>query len=427
MASLLDIIGGLADWAYVVIFIAAIAETIPGLGVVIPGQLIVIAGGAAASLGYIDIGDVIIVATTGAILGDYLGYLAGRKGGRGLILRFGARLGLKPEHLDKAHNALTKSPFTAIILGRFNNLTRAFIPYAAGSVGFPPRKFLAYNLIGGVLWGVVSTLLGVAFGKSYKLAEAIMGRVLGIAFVLLVLFYVAYRLLRLAHAEIKGTEAAWFVAATLATTGFLLVAEDVEDQDGLIVYDAPAADYAASVAAMPALAFLPFVSDLGSALVVTPLIIIATLVLWRTGQRRDAITISILAVATQGIVFLAKQVFARARPETAAGLATGYAFPSGHTTTAAFLACAIAWLAYRHLRIKYVPTLTLVAALAWVFLMAVSRLTLGVHYLTDVMAGALLGIAIGGFGLAGPVILPRLRERAFESVDHLLVLRRRAG
>lgn len=419
MASLLDVLGGLADWAYVVIFLAAIAETIPGVGIVVPGQLIVIAGGAAASLGYIDIGDVMIVSTIGAVLGDYLGYVGGRKGGKQLLLRYGGRMGLKAEHLDKAHGAIEKNPFAAIVLGRFNNLTRAFLPYAAGSVGLAPRKFFVYNLIGGVLWGVSSTLLGVVFGRSYKVAEAILGRALGILFVLLVLFYLAYRLLRLADAKIRGAEAAWFVAATLATVGFLLVAEDVEDNDGLIGYDPSVADFAANAAKLPLLRFLPLVSDAGSALVVTPLVILASVILWRMGRRRDAVTIAALAVVTQLIVLLMKQVFARARPDTAVGLATGYSFPSGHTTTAAFLACVIAWLAFQHVRQRYIPTITLLAAAAWVILMALSRLALGVHYFTDVLGGACLGLAIGGFGLAGPAILPRLRERGLDRLGQL--------
>lgn len=423
LASILEFIGGLADWAYVLIFLAAIAETIPGLGVVIPGQLIVVAGGAAASLGHIDVGDVIVVSTLGAVLGDYFGYVAGRRGGRALLLRFGARLGLKPQHLDKAHDGLSTNPFTAIVLGRFNNLTRAFIPYAAGSVGFPPRKFLAYNLIGGILWGIASTLVGVAFGRSYKIAEAVIGRVLGVVFVLLVGFYLAYRLLRLAHAKIGRAEAAWFVVATIATIGFLLVAEDVEDGDGLTAYDPIAREAASRMATIPALGFLPLISDLGSAIVVTPLIIAAAILVWRSGRRADAVTLGMLAVATQAIVLLVKYVFARARPETAAGLATGYSFPSGHTTTAAFLACALAWFAYRHVRLRYAGVLTLVAATGWVLLMALSRLALGVHYFTDVLAGACLGIAIGGFGLAGPNILPRLRESL---LDRLAVARSRA-
>lgn len=417
VVSLLDMLGGLADWAYIVIFLAAIAETIPGLGVIIPGQLLVIAGGAAASLGYIDVGDVIVVSTLGAVIGDYLGYVAGRRGGRDMILRFGERFGLKPQHLDHAHTVLERNPFVAIILGRFNNLTRAFIPYAAGSAGFPPRKFLVYNLVGGILWGVTSTLLGVLFGRSYKLAEAVLGRVLGVLFILLVGFYVTYRLLRLAHADIKRSDAAWFVAATLAMVGFLLVAEDVEDQDGLIAYDPAVSGFATRIAALPMFAFLPTVSDLGSAIVVIPLIAGAGGLLWRAGHRRDATTFVVLAVVTQAIVMIVKQVFARGRPETALGLATGYSFPSGHTTTAAILACSIAWLAYRHIRNRYMPATVLVFAMAWVVLMALSRLVLGVHYFTDVLGGASLGLAIGGFGLAGPAILPKLVDRALGSFD----------
>lgn len=427
VASLIEILGGLADWAYAVLFLAAVLETIPGVGLLIPGQVIVIAGGAAASLGYIDVGDVIVFATLGAVLGDTFAFWLGRRGGRGLLLRWGTRFGLRPEHFDKSRAVLDRNPFVAIVLGRFNNLTRAFVPYAAGTVGFPAGRFLAFNVVGGLLWAAVSTLVGVAFGRSYKLAEALLGRFLGVLFVLLVLSYVSYRLLLLAHAAITAPEAAWFVGAVVATAGFLLVAEDVEDRDGLVAYDGPAAESAARIAATPALTLLALVSDFGSAAVVAPLVALAVAVLWRAGRRRDAVAIGILVLSTQAVVFALKELFARPRPGTTAGLAAGYSFPSGHTTTAALLACAVAWLAYRHVRVRYLPAVTLWAALGWVFAMALSRLALGVHFFTDVVGGALLGFAIGGFGLAGPAILPRLREAALSSIDRVVLLRRRPG
>ena len=410
--SLVEWLGGLSVWAYALIFVAALAETVPGVGVVVPGQLMVVAGGAAAGLGYLDAGAAVLVATFGAVLGDVSGYWAGRRGGRAFLLRFGARWGLRDHDLDRVGAALRRRPIMTIVLGRFNNLTRAFVPYAAGSVGFRRWRFLAINVVAGFAWALASVMLGVVFGRSYQAAELLVGRLLGMMLVLAVVFYLAYRALRWVHAGIRPSEAAWFVVATLALAGFLLVAEDVADHEGIVAYDAPVAAWARDVAATPAWGALHAISDLGAAAVVAPLVAATAIILWTVGQRRDAWAFGMVVAGTQALVWSLKQAFARARPVDAFEHASGYAFPSGHTTMAAVLAVAMVWLAYRHVRHRVWPDVAMAAAFAWVVLMAMSRLVLGVHYFSDVVGGALLGVAIGGFGFSGPVILPLLRERA---------------
>ena len=422
MVSLLDLLGQLADWSYLIIFLAALCETIPGLGVVIPGQLIVHAGGAAAALGYIDLPEVVVAAALGAILGDYLGYLAGRAGGHALALRLGARLGLREEHLERARAALTRGPFIAIVIGRFNNLTRAFIPYVAGSLGYPRGKFFAYNVLGGLLWSVFAAVVGFLFGRSLKAAEALMGRAFAVLFLLALVVFVSYKLLRLAAPRASAQAAAWFVVGVASFAGFLLVAEDVAEQDGLLAWDEPAAQFVDQYARMAP--FLPTISDLGTAVVVLPLILITAGALWWSGHRRTSLQILILFGVTQALVAGLKYAFHRPRPGGAASLAFDFSFPSGHTTTAALLAALLAWFVYKHVRKPVLPTLALFGALAWVILMAASRLVLQVHFLSDVLGGALLGLAIAGLGLAGPLVLPDVATRGLDLIERAQARRR---
>ncbi|HVM45689.1 MAG TPA: phosphatase PAP2 family protein, partial [Candidatus Thermoplasmatota archaeon] len=89
-----------------------------------------------------------------------------------------------------------------------------------------------------------------------------------------------------------------------------------------------------------------------------------------------------------------KFAFARARPEYALGHGTGFSFPSGHAAFGAAVAVLLVWFAARHVRGRALVMAVLVVALAWTVAMAGSRLVLGVHYLSDVVAGVGVGLAV---------------------------------
>lgn len=88
-----------------------------------------------------------------------------------------------------------------------------------------------------------------------------------------------------------------------------------------------------------------------------------------------------------------KLAFARPRPELAIAAAEGFSFPSGHAAFGAALATLLVWFAARYVRGRALVVAMLVLALAWAVAMAGARLVLGVHYLSDVVAGTGLGIA----------------------------------
>jgi len=91
----------LNHWGYWIILLAAIAETFPVFGLLIPGQLIVVVGGFFVKLGILDIGDTIFIAATGAIIGDLIGYLLGKKYGYSIIKKYGKYVFLKKSQFEK--------------------------------------------------------------------------------------------------------------------------------------------------------------------------------------------------------------------------------------------------------------------------------------------------------------------------------------
>ncbi|WP_344336908.1 phosphatase PAP2 family protein [Brevibacterium salitolerans] len=191
-------------------------------------------------------------------------------------------------------------------------------------------------------------------------------------------------------------------AMVLGAAGLLVVAAAL----GLWVYSAPGGetavdhwwhDLAAGGGGAPLVGFslvMDYVGAGWAGVLAVPLLIAAFL-LWRRGWK--AVVFALTACACSALVVqLAKHVVARARPEDMLVLSDFGSFPSGHTANAATVA-AILWLLFPRMRV-------LVLGLLWIVLMAFSRTVLAVHWLTDTVGGAAVGIATAL--LCGVCLLP---------------------
>ena len=116
---------------------------------------------------HLSIPIVIACAALGAIVGDNLGYLAGRTGGRALVLRFGKYIFLKPEHLDYAERFFENHGDKTVFFGRFVAVLRAWAAFLAGINHMRWRKFLIYNAAGGMLWATIYGTLGFIAGRFF--------------------------------------------------------------------------------------------------------------------------------------------------------------------------------------------------------------------------------------------------------------------
>ncbi len=151
-------------WVYVPLFIIIFVET--GLVVTpfLPGDsLLFCAGIFAADGGGLNIFVLIILMTTAAILGNTSNYWIGRKVGEAII-RSGKVKALTPERIEKTQAMLDKYGALAVFLTRFFPIIRTFAPFLAGmgEMSFP--RFTLFNVLGGVTWVCLFTLLGYFFG-----------------------------------------------------------------------------------------------------------------------------------------------------------------------------------------------------------------------------------------------------------------------
>ena len=128
----LNMIGLLGHWGYLIIFVAAFLESSAFMGLLMPGESVVVLSGFLASQGYLEIGDVLWVISLGAVLGDSVGYSLGKAIGRGYFKRHKRLLFLKEKHFQRADTYFQQHGGKTILFGRFVGFLRAMAPFAAG-------------------------------------------------------------------------------------------------------------------------------------------------------------------------------------------------------------------------------------------------------------------------------------------------------
>ena len=160
---LTELVAQYGTWTYAILFAIIFAET--GLVVMplLPGDSLLFAAGAIAALGSLDpwfLGGLLIVA---AILGDTVNYAVGKWAGPKAFS--GEMKWLRKDYLDRTHAFFEKHGGKTIILARFVPIIRTFAPFVAGVGTMTYRRFLAYNVVGAVLWVSLFVGAGYFFGN----------------------------------------------------------------------------------------------------------------------------------------------------------------------------------------------------------------------------------------------------------------------
>ena len=156
---------GLIKWGGLTVLIIIIfAETGLLVGFFLPGDSLLITAGLLAAQGYLDINVMMISLILAAIIGDQVGYLFGRKTGPKIFNREKSLFFAK-DHWVKANQFYDRYGGKAIIFARFVPFARTFAPIVAGVANMNYRKFVSYNIMGGILWIVSMCLSGYFFGN----------------------------------------------------------------------------------------------------------------------------------------------------------------------------------------------------------------------------------------------------------------------
>lgn len=161
LASLIESYG---LWTYLILFVIVFAETGLVVTPILPGDSLLFAAGTFAGRGSLNPLYLFAILSAAAILGDTVNYWVGKNLGK-FFVRDRGRRWIKQQHLDRTHAFFEKYGGKTIILARFVPIVRTFAPFVAGIGTMTYGRFLAYNVIGGLLWVAVCTGAGYFFGS----------------------------------------------------------------------------------------------------------------------------------------------------------------------------------------------------------------------------------------------------------------------
>ena len=447
----------LGAWTYLLVGVLAFLETGAFVGLVAPGETAVLVGGLVAGQGQIDLLVLIAIVWTCAVAGDVTSYTIGRRLGRAWLLRHGDRLKITEERLHQVEHFFERRGGLTILVGRFIGLVRALAPFIAGTSKMPLRTFLPYDVVGAGAWATTFCVLGYVFWQSFDRITQYVSRGL-FAFGTVVAVGVAlYFLVQLRRdPQRRERVAAWAreredrpfmrplvrlagpawrrignpaaggvdVAARFGlhrltpghlglelTTLIALVAVGAFNvvllgrlvrEPGDPRIDRVAFDVADPLRFEPLTGVAEVVTQLGSLAVTAVLVLLATL--WALRRRRflDAAALVGGTGLSYAAVHVAKGAYDRPRPAGGLVETTLASYPSAHALYAvALVACAtvlvragVGWAAR-----FAVVTVAVVA----VVVVALSRVYLRASFLTDVLGGVALGLAV--WGLVGILAL----------------------
>ena len=433
MYTLMRSISHLGLLGYFIAFGIALAESLPFIGLMFPGTVLIVIIGFFSSQGYLHFRILVWFVAAGAILGDVIGYKSGLRGKN--LFREGNRF-LRPEYLEKGKKFFKAHGEKSIFLGRFVGPLRPIIPFVAGLSHMGWTRFLIWDIAVGLLWSWSHLTLGYFFGGAAAVIETWFTRasvfLIATGLLLVVLWHVAKRLrpfIRVATSVIRSMWGAVvdhpdvrrFLNRHPEITRFMVRRSDRKRFSGLpltmlslaaayllfllsgVVEGVVTAEPIVSVDERVANLMFAF-RDTGfihtflwitllarrDVLIISIVAVIALLVLWR--RRSYIVPFLITLGGSQLFASLGKIIVHRPRPSIAYYLEPSFSFPSGHATLSTAFFGFVAYILLRNesKRWRY-RTLVLFTALSVIAAVGLSRLYLGVHFLSDVWSGYLLG------------------------------------
>lgn len=432
---LIDLVERLGQWGYLIIFLGAMLESAAFLGLVIPGESLVLVAGFLAAQGSLDLDLLIITVAAGAAIGDSIGYEMGRRLGRPALERYGNRFGLNEARVQRAEEFFARHGSKAVFLGRFVGFARALVPFLAGSSRMPYRAFLPYNILGAVLWAAAVAVLGFFLGASWQTAERWIGRASAIVGGLLMFALLVAWLWRWVTGHEDAIKQAWrrfvqrpqvtalrqrfaseisFVQDRFEPTSYLGlqltagalmlvgaswlfggIAEDVVNGDPLTLIDVQVSQwFHAHSAPLITQAMLIVTHIHGPVAISLALVLMAAYLTWKRNWYW-LLCIGVTVPSGMLLNVVMKYAFERARPSFDDPLLalTTYSFPSGHVAGATlFYGVMVAMVIAKTPAWRWCVA-AVFGALMMVALVALTRVYLGVHYLSDVLAAFAEGVA----------------------------------
>ena len=422
---------------YWIALFSALLETTIGIGLILPGSTIILFLGALSARGYLDVGDLIWFSVLGAIIGDNVNYYLGKKYGA-KWLKDGFWF-LKAKHIEKARYFMNAHGAKSIFLGRFIPSVKEVVPFIAGSVKMNRRTFMFWNVLGAIGWGFEWVLTGYIFAQSLSIAELWLSRAglfLALLFILSgILYFFKWLIIKKGRQFFTIASSLWksvkeavlnndyvvqwmrkhqrsisFLQARLdmsvfsglplsiLTLAFVYVlalfagaVEDLITADPIVAADIRIANLLAAFRTDALTNVFSWITLLGKSQVILGFIAVSVALVWLWRKNYYILPLFIAVIGSEAFTYLGKLAFHRSRPEIAVYAEHSFSFPSGHATIAVAFYGFLGYLLIRFASSWRKKVNLFFAGILIILAIGLSRIYLGVHYLSDVWSGYLIG------------------------------------
>lgn len=433
LTSLLPTLQHLGFLGYWLVLLVSLGESLAFVGTVVPGGVIVVLAGFFSARGYLDLGDLIWFAAIGAILGDSISYWLGSKGAQ--LFRSENKI-LKLSLLEKGETFFKKHGNKSILLGRFIGPLRPIVPFVAGLFKMNIRSFFVWNVTSAFLWATSYLLLGYFFGGAIQALETWSTRVGFFVLIVVLSAIVLWFLVKKSRAlfslmfsvgmsikeaiisnpdirKLVGRHPHLFafikrrlnkerfsgLPLTLLLVGFIYVlslffgiVQNVISSDVIVAADIRVANLLFAFRDPELLAFFTWITVLGKWQLVISGAIVTSLILWLLSKRAYIFPLWITLLGSELFSLLGKLAIHRPRPDVAYYMESGFSFPSGHATIAVAFYGFLSYVLFRESRHWSHKVNAMFWGLVIILAIGLSRLYLGVHYVSDVWGGYLAGL-----------------------------------
>ena len=372
------------QWLGLAIFLVACIECLAIAGIIVPGTVLLFAVAVLAGSGTFSLGETLLLGFLGGVLGDALSYAIGKYFHQNIrrlpLLRH------HPEWIGSAEAYFQRYGIASLLVGRFIGPLRPMLPMVAGMFDMPLPRFIAVSLVAGAGWSVAYLLPGWATGAAMRLPlpEGFWPQAgvvaAGIALLVGVSINSALR------AQPRGTRLIAAVALVMLVALFVGFPYLSHFDQGLMTL----IQEHRSTALDGTIVMVTRLGDFRTQFIAAS-VLVALLALAR--QWRPAMFACSTLLGTALANAATKWFFARARPEVLADPLTTYSMPSGHSSASFAFFLTLAVLAGRGQPPRMRLTWLLLGCLPALSI-ALSRVYLGVHWPTDILAGALLASCI---------------------------------
>ena len=205
--DLLNWLNAHPGWGVTIVFLVAFLESLALVGILLPGIVILFGVGALIGLDLLDLAPVWVGASLGAMLGDALSYVLGRRF-RGHLLEVWP-FSRYPGLMERGTVFFERHGAKSVVAGRFIGPLRPIIPAVGGMLGMAPSRFLAVDIPACVLWAPAFLLPGMLFGASLEVASEYTGRLTVMLIIVLTILWMTWWLIRAVYEPLASRSARW--------------------------------------------------------------------------------------------------------------------------------------------------------------------------------------------------------------------------